>query len=52
MNVNIRKLLEAHVAHELRLFKGAGFKRAVAGEVDAFFAWSAGVRLKDVASFK
>ncbi len=49
MNEQIRDLMEAHVAHELDRFKEENFRKAVAAEVDAFFDWSAAIRLRDAA---
>jgi len=48
MNETISKILEAHVAHELKRFKREGYKKTIKEEVAAAFEWIKKIKLKDV----
>jgi hypothetical protein len=48
MNDAIKKLLEAHVAHEVNRFKRGWYKKTVKDEVTTLFEWIKKIKLKDV----
>src|SRR6185295_388608 len=42
------KLLDAHVAHEMRLFESANLRASVTGELENLYDWIGGMKVREV----